>query len=409
MLTDLRFARVLCSFMFAGAIVAALVLHAASVVGADDVCIRFVKDSLSVSKNDVMAIADDWKAQQQRGTRSAPLTFTVSSDIYPSGATYIVQAVVDVRTWGVVVVGETVDGTGRVYTAASSKTDTTHVTVHHQMCSQKMFVSGGSTVAVSTVRDITALPDESAPIEQVLMDQKRSACSPSMYTDRLTGRAVVRVGVLHTPEILALRYYGGNSEAVRAEVAIAVATANIDAFPSSGIDLMIELCANELITGSIERSRPSDTLRAFSGSSAVETVRVANKCDTMVLFSTMAALGNRACGIGYLPGAHAVVAADCFVDNYSFLHEFGHNVGACHGPPSRPCGAGANGYGDATNDFRTILAYHAICGGGNCTRIPRYSNKKSDFNWNAHSIGNSVSDNAWILNANKDDVASRTC
>ena len=198
---------------------------------------------------------------------------------------------------------------------------------------------------------------------------------------------------------------------MRAEVAIAIAEANAIVFPFSGISIELELCVNELLPArSVERTIPSATLTEFSRSSAVETVRQNNKCDTMVLFSSLAALGNRACGIGYLPGEHAVVAADCFVDNYSFLHELGHNLGACHGPPSRPCGAGANGYGDAVRGFRTILGYRSICGGsGNCTRVPRFSNKKSAFTWQGRVIGDRVSDNAWILNANKEGVASKVC
>jgi hypothetical protein len=219
--------------------------------------------------------------------------------------------------------------------------------------------------------------------------------------------------VLHTPDVLALDYYAGSSEAVRAEVAVAVAEGNAVAFPLSGVDIEIRLCANELLPApSLEKSSARATLSAFGSSARVEQIRQRNTCDTMVLFSTLAGLGNSACGIGYLPGDHAVVAADCFVDNYSFLHEFGHNLGACHGPPSRRCGAGANGYGDAANDFRTILAYRAICGmyhEGNCTRVPRFSNKKSAFSWKGEAIGDASSDNAWILNANKEEAARRVC
>ena len=325
--------------------------------------------------------------------------------------TYLTRHVVTVAGWGLVVIAETDDGRSVAYASSSNDPKTTHTMVRHGAFTQKLISRDGVPPPKwGQVRDVRRLPDEEEPI--VTDDpapRRRRVCSPNKFTR--AGKTVIRVGVLHTPEVLALRYYGGNSDIVRAEVAVAVAEANAIAFPLSGIDIEIELCVNELLPPpSVERTRPSATLTAFSRSSAVETVRQNNKCDTMVLFSTLAALGNRACGIGYLPGEHAVAAADCFVDNYSFLHELGHNLGACHGPPSRPCGAGANGYGDATSGFRSILAYRSICGGsGNCTRVPRFSNKKSEFKWRGQPIGNSLSNNAWLLNENKEGVASKVC
>ena len=317
--------------------------------------------------------------------------------------TYVAQHVVSVLGWGVVELGETADGKS---VAHASNKDVTHTMVRSGKFTQKR---NARSRRWTQLFDTNKLPDEEEPIFTDDPPQRRSVCNPNKFTR--AGKTVIRVGVLHTPEVLALRYYGGNGNIVQAEVAIAVAEANAIAFPLSGINIEIELCVNELLPApSVERTRPSATLTAFSRSSAVETVRQNNKCDTMVLFSTLAALGNRACGIGYLPGEHAVVAADCFVDNYSFLHELGHNLGACHGPPSRPCGAGANGYGDAVGGFRTILGYRSICGGsGNCTRVPRFSNNKSVFTWQGRGIGDRTSDNAWILNENKEGVASIVC
>ena len=402
----------------AAGFVAMIILYAASLAGAAEVA---KTDPLQVpkfglSKVEVFALANEWRVSQQRRRSSAAPKVVVASDAAPKDTSYIIRAVADVAGWGTVVIGETEDGDGRVYAAAAAQTDTTHLTIHHFASAQKFYALNSVAVAASGVRDTRLLPDEEGPDEPRLRRGliRRAVCDPGQFTDRETGRTVIRVGVLHTPEVLATDYYRGSSESVQAEVAVAVAVGNADAFPQSGVGLKIELCVNGPLppnTPSLERTSPRATLDAFATSSAVEAVRAANKCDTMVLFATLGSLGNRACGIGYLPGEHAVVAADCFVDNFSFLHELGHNIGACHGPPSRPCGAGANGYGDATNDFRTILAYRAICGGGegNCTRVPRFSNKKSGFNWKGEAIGDDRSDNAWILNANKGEVASRMC
>ena len=318
-----------------------------------------------------------------------------------AGVTYVIESVVSVLGWGVVRLGKTKDG--RSVAHASNK-DVTHTVVRDGKFTQKRNARRGRWTQLF---DTDKLPDEEEPIfTDDPPPRRRGVCNPDRFTR--DGKTVIRVGVLHTPEVLALAYYGGSSDIVRAEVAVAVAEANAIAFPLSGVDIEIELCVNELLPApSVERTNPSATLTAFSRSSAVETVRRINKCDTMVLFSTLAALGNRACGIGFLPGEHAVVACDCFVDAFSFAHELGHNIGACHGPPSRPCGAGANGYGGG--DFRTIMAYRAICGGGNCTRVPRFSNKKSEFTWKGQPIGNSVSNNAWILSENKEGMASKVC
>lgn len=396
------------SAMCLAAFVATVLLYTASYVGAETAV-------HGISREDVLTAARGWRDSRRRN--GGGVAIVAASAFAPEGIPYVVQTVTDVEGWGTVVIGETANGGGRIYAATANATHGgTHLTLHHHASAQKYYAQSTAVGTTSAVRDTRLLPDEEEPIDQQprRARQSPSSCNPTQYTDRATGRTVLRVGVLHTPEVLATDYYDGSSESVRAEVAVAVAAGNAEAFPHSGVDLKIELCVNgPLPTGSpsLERSSPRTTLSAFATSRAVEAARVANQCDTMVLFATLSALGNRACGIGYLPGEHAVVAADCFVDNYSFLHEIGHNIGACHGPPSRSCANAANGYGDATNDFRTILAYRAICGGGsgNCTRVPRYSNKEGAFAWKGASIGNGHSSNADIINTNKAILAGRSC
>lgn len=349
----------------------------------------------------------------------------VASDLTDANEVFSLRQAIDITGYGVVLIGEMyVDrvrrlpaGTsGTIYIAASTATNATYVQMRHSTGGvQRMHAWAGFTIGVSGVRDPLRLPDEADPVERIDVassDERRVVCDPSTYTDGATGRTILRVGVLHTPEVLAQGYYGGSSDAVRAEVAVAVATANAEAFPRSGINMQIELCANDPLpmgTPSLERTSPSATLVAFSQSRAVETVRVNNKCDTMVLFATLPALGNRACGIGYLPGAYAVVADVCFVDNYSFLHETGHNLGACHGAPAHTCSTGGNGYGDDEHRFRTILAYSSICLSRKCVRVPRFSNVNTSFSWEGYAIGSAGQDNAHILNTNKASAAGRVC
>lgn len=328
----------------------------------------------------------------------------VASALAPGGAAYAVTGTDDAGGWGTVVFAAGTAGT--LVAAAAHGENATHTAVRRGGLVQKVFGTAGRPSAVANT---DALPDEAGPVPGQAGSARRAVCAASHFTDAATGRTVIRVGVLHTSEVLALDYYAGRSAAVQAEVAVAVAVANAEAFPRSGVSVALELCANEPVSPSPERRSPRATLDAFARSPAVSAVAAANRCDAMVLFSTLAALGDRACGVGQRPGTRAVVAADCFVENLSFLHELGHNLGACHGPPASVCADGANGYGDATGVFRTILAYRAACGGGNCTRVPRFSSADPAVAWQGRPAGDAARDNARALNAHKETAASTVC
>jgi len=244
---------------------------------------------------------------------------------------------------------------------------------------------------------------------------RRTRCPPDRTAGGLT---VIRVGVLHTPQAAALPRYvrggGGNgSRAVEAAVVATISETNDVVYRMSGVKIELHLCANHLVADTtLEHARPSDTLVAFSTSQEVRAVRDLGACDVMVLFSSLAGLGNRACGIGYMfPGAHAVVAAPCFTENYSFVHELGHTLGACHGGAAGMCGAGANGFGSSQHGFRTVEAYDTACGSNAavCTRIPRVSNRDRAYVWNDYAIGDTRHSNAWILNANRESASARYC
>ena len=311
-----------------------------------------------------------------------------------------------------VIVGTDVSNEGNLafLTVHNNEEGATYILVRHDSTHvQKMHLWKGTVRQITPRLPINRLPNEEHIVGET-PTQRRTLCPSAKTTNVITGRTVVRVGILHTVEAKSLPFYGSSSVAIQMEVATAVAEGNVLAFPNSGIDIELQVCANELLDESVERQSSAETLRAFASSRRVEEVRVGNKCDLMVLFSTLQGLGNNACGVGYAPGKYSVVAADCFVDNYSFLHEIGHNLGACHGYPARAGGAGANAYGDAPHHFRTILAYREICEqGANCTRVPRFSNVISNYTWKGHATGNSNSDNAWIINANRHRAASNTC
>jgi len=218
-----------------------------------------------------------------------------------------------------------------------------------------------------------------------------------------TTPVVIRVGVLFSQEVIA---EVGDWTSLEAKVLAAFAEANGIVLPQSGVTLRLEMCVNAPIYHFAETTDAYETLRSFTASRTVKEIRDGNRCDAMVLFSTLGALSNRACGLGEVMGTHAVVAAPCFTDNYSFLHELGHMLGACHGvPPGRWCDSGRNGFADADEEFRTVMAYSAMCRG--CPRVGRFSNQNARFAWNGKGIGDRTRSNADALNANAHSLAAR--
>lgn len=94
------------------------------------------------------------------------------------------------------------------------------------------------------------------------------------------------------------------------------------------------------------------------------------------------------CGIAYLmttvstsfaPNAFSVVQSDCAVDNLSFPHELGHNMGATHDwyiDGSTQPYPYMHGYVNTAGKWRTVMAYNNECAdsGFVCQRLPYWSN-----------------------------------
>ena len=102
----------------------------------------------------------------------------------------------------------------------------------------------------------------------------------------------------------------------------------------------------------------------------------------------MAALPSGICGIGWLGGApnqdylgYSVDKWDC-TGYYTFQHELGHNMGACHDRANNSnsgCWDMAYSYGyQQANQFYTVMAYSNGC--GSCTRLNRWSNPNLTYN-----------------------------
>ncbi len=381
-----------------------------------------VDNSLAISAAEAALVADVWDRHQRdartrRKRRSAATTIpTVTFDVGTGTGreTFVVQRVVDVPgTRSRVLLGESRGRATAYLVVHAPGSDAAHVAVRSADGRvSKVHTFGGVVRGVPSTGRLD-LPDEAEPDSTGAGDSKvrRTVCPPESNTTTAAGEALIRVGVLYSPQVKALPFYGGSAEAVEMDIATAVAEANAVVFPLSGVNIVLELCMVKLVLPTLERSSPSRTLHALRDSADVAALKAQNKCDAVVLMSSLAGLGNRVCGISHSPGSHSVVAADCFVDNLSFLHELGHNLGACHGPPALVCSSGANGYADAARDFRTIMAYRAACGGlANCTRIPRFSNSARAYNWTGAPIGVAGrNDAARLLNANSGAMAQNAC
>lgn len=211
------------------------------------------------------------------------------------------------------------------------------------------------------------LPDEAEPLKGFAPLQKRG------------GVRQIRVGVLFSNE--ALFEYGSVAN-ISTLVNSAAFVAKNEVFPGSGLGAGVvnfSLCfgtPRPVPAGFVERTSPGETLRAFA------SLSFPDDCTNFVLFSSLRGLGNRACGIGYLPGTRSVVAGLCFDENLSFVHELGHNLGFTH----------EKGFATLDGRFRSVMAYRYLCRGKlPCKRIPRYSSSASY--WEGEKIGYPVGNN----------------
>lgn len=276
-----------------------------------------------------------------------------------------------------------------------------HALVREPTRVTRIFPKGRRAYEKSVV-DPTLLPDELAPIVSSAPSvQLRRRSLPSGCTTK----PAIRVGVLHTAA--ASREIGG-SAAIELDVRTAILEANAAVLPASGVNFTLELCVNTLLGGFEESNWPSVTLDRFVQSRAAARIKSARSCSIMILYSSIAGLGNSACGIGELPGDTAVVAGACFTPNFSFLHELGHNLACCHGtPPGPDCPDGRNAYADTRARFRTILAYRATCRG--CPRVGRFSNIDGAFTWRGAKIGDASHNNAKTVNDRGAEIAQVRC
>lgn len=191
-----------------------------------------------------------------------------------------------------------------------------------------------------------------------------------------------------------------------------MATSNA-AYASSGVNLRLNLVGTALTTGAQGTDAELILNRLRAGSDGyfdnLSSLRESKGADLVSLL-TDANIGY--CGIAFYPMAggsygQSVIAQSCAVDNLSFPHEVGHNLGAAHDRYVDFSGYYSYGFGyiNLAQRWRTIMAYNNQCAdsGFNCTRIARFSGPS--VSWNGLPAGNTTTDNARALNTTAAMVA----
>jgi hypothetical protein len=189
------------------------------------------------------------------------------------------------------------------------------------------------------------------------------------------------------------------------------------AYANSGIGQRVRLVYRDEVsyaeTGSIEL----DLQRLQNG--GIPSVHAWRNQYAADIVSLWVENGGAYCGIGYQltpinaqfePYAVNVVARVCATGNYSFGHEMGHNMGACHDRivnDCRPANTYGYGYVAPGNAFRTIMSYASSCGG--CPRIPYFSSSTATYQGQPVGAAN-FTDNRRMLDDTAATVANfRQC
>ena len=205
----------------------------------------------------------------------------------------------------------------------------------------------------------------------------------------------------------------GTTIASVAAQSVAVSNA---AYANSGIALRLNLVGTALATGSQGTDAEDLLVQLRNGSDGkfdnLSALRESKGADLVSLL-TDENIGY--CGIAYYPVAggsygQSVVAESCAVDNLSFPHELGHNVGAAHDRyieyPNGYYPTYGYGYINLTQRWRTIMSYNNQCAdsGFDCTRIARFSSPGARWNNLPTGVANST-DNTRAINTTAAQVA----
>ena len=245
-------------------------------------------------------------------------------------------------------------------------------------------------------------------------DQVAEASAAPTAAGDVPTTPVIDVLVGYTPS--ALSTIGGQS-AMNSEIALAISTSNT-AYADSGIPGRLRLAGSTALSENLTLSNQSLSWLTFSGDGHSDQIHALRNSTGADLVSVLVN-DTSACGLAWVldgtasasdqsPYGFSVVDVSCAVDNLSFPHELGHNMGAQHDryvEPNPILYPYAVGYVNVAKEWRTIMAYNNQCAAqavsGYCTRISRFSNPNATYGGDPTgrpSSGSSPADNRQVLN-----------
>jgi len=205
---------------------------------------------------------------------------------------------------------------------------------------------------------------------------------------------VIDVLVAYTPAALT---DAGTVQAMDAEIALAVSVTNA-AYEDSGVAGRLRLAGTSALTEDFDLSDESLKQLRFVDDGHADGLHALRNRTGADLVSVLVH-DPTGCGLGYLllsiqasttyasPFGFSTVDYSCAVDNYSFAHELGHNMGLDHDrgapPPITPLFPYGVGYVDVAHEWRTIMAYDNQCAAQDpvvhCERLGRFSNPDQTY------------------------------
>jgi hypothetical protein len=231
---------------------------------------------------------------------------------------------------------------------------------------------------------------------------------------------VIDVLMAYTPNALS---YAGGLSAMNSEIALAISATN-SAYADSGVIGRVRLAGTTALNENLTLSNQSlDWITGTNDghSDQIHGLRNSTGADLVSVLTD----DGTSCGLAWVLNAtsdpvqrskygFSTVDFPCAVDNLSFPHELGHNMGLSHDryvDPTPTLYDYAVGYVNTSKRFRTIMAYNNQCAdlGFNCTRVRRFSNPDVNYDgvpsgrpWN----GSNPADERRALNQTHSFVAN---
>ncbi|MCU1369340.1 MAG: hypothetical protein JWO77_534 [Ilumatobacteraceae bacterium] len=244
--------------------------------------------------------------------------------------------------------------------------------------------SRDDTAVPPATADLGVSPDDLAPDAAVDPAPVAEGDVPTVPT--------IDVLMAYTPDALS---YAGGLSAMNSEIALAISTTN-QAYADSGVVGRVRLAGTTALTENLTLSNQSLDWITYDDDGHSDQVHALRASTGADLVSVLTDDGT-SCGLAWVLNGltdpvnkskygFSTVDFPCAVDNLSFPHELGHNMGLSHDryvDPTPTLYDYAVGYVYLPGKWRTIMAYNNQCldqnPSFNCTRLPRFSNPDQTY------------------------------